>query len=108
MRWDDSKTVKYAYYAVAERDKPENFRWLTVFAVLDHMTCSLPKGKEGIMDTLHYVFKPLTKAQFDTHIAFESLEIKDSDDFSIADVEFVDEFIDRVGNTDVLDKQKQS
>ena len=75
--------MKYAYYAVADRNKPEDFRWLTVFAVLDHMTCSLPNGKEGLMDTLHYVFKPLTKAQFDTHIAFESLEIKDSDDFSI-------------------------
>jgi hypothetical protein len=70
------------------------------------MTCSLPKGKEGIMDTLHYVFKPLTKAQFDTHIAFESLAVKDSDHFSIASVEFVDEFIDRVGAIDVLDKQK--
>jgi hypothetical protein len=99
--------MKYVYYAVAERDKPEDFRWLTVFAVMDHLTCSLPKGKKGIMDTLHYVFKPLSKAQFDTYIAFESLEIKDSDDFSIASlVDPVDEFIDRVGVIDVLDKPK--
>ncbi len=98
--------MKYAYYAVALRDQPEDFRWLTVFAVLDHMTCSLPKGGEGIMDTLHYMFKPLTKSQFDTYIAFESLEVKDSDDFSIASVEFVDEFIDRVGAIDVLNEQK--
>jgi len=76
--------MKYAFYAVADRNKPEDFRWLTVFAVLDHMTCSLPTSKEGIMDTLHYVFKPLTKAQFDTHIAFESLEERDSDTFAIA------------------------
>ncbi len=90
MRWDDSKIVKYAYYAVAERDKPEDFRWLTVFAVLDHMTCSLPKGKEGIMDTLHYLFKPLTKAEFETHIAFDSLVIRDSDNFAI-DTSSIDE-----------------
>ncbi len=98
--------MKHAYYAVANRDEPEDFRWLTVFVVLNHMTCSLPKGEEGIMDTLHYVFKPLTKAQFDTHIAFDSLENRDSDDFSISSGEFVDEFIDRVGVTDVLDKPK--
>jgi len=98
--------MTYAYYAVAERDRSEDFRWLTVFAVIDHVTCSLPKGKEGIMDTLHYVFKPLTKAQFDTHIAFESLEVRDSDDFSIASVEFVDEFTDRIAGTHVLNKPK--
>ncbi len=111
MKWDDSKDVKYAYYAVAERDKPEDFRWLTVFAVVDHMTCSLPTSREGLMDTLHYVFKSLTKAEFDTHIAFDSLENRDSDTFSIAidDVgiqEIHNRYDQRVRDEDVLDKQK--
>jgi hypothetical protein len=109
MRWDDSKTVKHAYYAVASRNRPDDFRWLTVFAVLDHMTCSLPTGREGVIDTINYVFRHLTKAEFDTHIAFESLEVKDSDHFAIAnDDTSIEAFCNRrIADLDnVLNKSK--
>ena len=75
--------MKHLYYTVSLLSDPTDFMYLTAFVHYDGKPCaySLPSGKEGFLDTLHYVFKPLTLPEFETHIAFGTMEVRDSDDF---------------------------
>jgi hypothetical protein len=75
--------MKYAHYAVAYQRTPDDFLYLTMFALIDRISCSLPSGKEGFLDTEHYKFKHLTSAEYDTYIAFNAMEVRDSDYFAV-------------------------
>ena len=75
--------MRHTYYAVAYQRDPDDFVYLTTFALVDHIQCSLPSGKEGFLDTAHYIFKPLTLPEFETYIAFETMKVCDSDAFAV-------------------------
>lgn len=76
------KGVKYLYYAVAPKGTGE-VTWVTAFAKIDHMKCSLPSGKEGVLDGNSFTFTPLSEAEYETYIALGSMSPRDSDDFAI-------------------------
>lgn len=76
--------MRYTYYAVAHRDHPNSFLYLTIFLDLGSMRCCLPMGKEGFVDTGNYVFKSLTLSEYETHIEIGTMEHRDSDIFVIA------------------------
>jgi hypothetical protein len=76
--------MRYTYHAVAHLRDPDDFVYLTTFALVNHIQCSLPSGKEGLLDTVHYIFKPLTLPEFETYIAFETMEVRDSDTFAVS------------------------
>ena len=76
--------MRHSYYAVAYLRDPDDFVYLTAFAHVDHLQCSLPSGNEGFLDTAHYTFKPLTLPEFETYIAFGTMEVRDSDTFAVS------------------------
>ncbi len=76
--------MRHTYYAVAHERDPDDFVYLTTFALMDHIACSLPSGKEGFLDTINYRFKSLTLPEFETYIAFGAMEVRDSDTFAIS------------------------
>ena len=88
--------MRYIYYAVAYQQDPDDFLYLTIFALVEYIseyssydrTCSLPSGKEVFLDTKHHNFKRLTLAEYETHIAFNTMEEKNSDTFAI----FIEDF----------------
>ena len=80
--------MRHTYYAVAYQRDPEDFVYLTVFALIDRIACSLPSGKEGFLDTAHYIFKCLTLPEFETYIAFGIMEVRDSDTFAVFKEDF--------------------
>lgn len=76
--------MRYCYYAVAHRADPHDFLFLTSFLDLGTMTCCLPTGKEGFVDTTNYVFKFLTPSEYETHVELGAMEVRDSDIFVVA------------------------
>lgn len=75
--------MRHLYYAVASLRDPTNFLYLTSFvqyAGKPH-AIALPSGKEGFLDTMHYIFKRLTFPEFESYIAFDAMEVRDSDTF---------------------------
>jgi len=78
--------MKHLYYAVASLRDPTDFLYLTAFVHYDSKpyAFALPSGKEGFLDTIHYLFKPLTFPEFESYIAFGVMEVRDSDTFVVS------------------------
>lgn len=86
--------MQYKYFLVKTggldasfHNRPErNPVAVTMFAFVEnpptHM--SLPSGKDGLLDTLHYDFIPLTEAEYRTYIEFDMFPDKDSDCFVLS------------------------
>ena len=74
--------MRLVYYAVAPRGTGE-YQWVTSFARIDHMWCSLPSGKEGKLDEANFVFKRLTQVEYETYLTMGALYERESDDFCI-------------------------
>ena len=73
------------YFAVAPRGRPEDFRWVTSFTLVHsaNLLLASPSNKYCDADIINFVLKALTRAEYETHIAFGSLPYRESDDFAL-------------------------
>ena len=71
-----------SFFAVAPKGTGE-WTWATFFVHIDHMTCSVPSAREGMLDIDNFNYKRLTKAEYESYLEMNVLEYNDSDRFAV-------------------------
>lgn len=74
--------MKQKYLAVRPAGSDE-WKWATIIVRIAHTQCSLPSGREGLLNGSLFKFKELTLAEYESYIEMDVLLDQPSDDFVI-------------------------